>query len=65
MGHGAEGRVPARRPERARWGSASWVQAVANPILRHRLVLIPEAEVEGRTPDENVQEVLRSVEVPR
>jgi MoxR-like ATPase len=37
---------------------------VIRPTLRHRVVLEPSAEVEGMTPDEVVEEVVRSVPVP-
>ncbi|MBV8557379.1 MAG: MoxR family ATPase [Planctomycetaceae bacterium] len=40
------------------------VQEVALPALRHRVMLTPEAEVEGRGPDELLTELIRSVEVP-
>jgi MoxR-like ATPase len=40
------------------------VQAVIGPTLRHRVVLEPSAEVEGMTPDQVVEEVVRSVPVP-
>jgi MoxR-like ATPase len=40
------------------------VQEVAMPALRHRVILTPEAEVEGRGADELLAELLRSVEVP-
>ena len=40
------------------------VQEVALPALRHRVMLTPEAEVEGRGPDELLVELIRSVEVP-
>ncbi|QEH33926.1 ATPase family associated with various cellular activities (AAA) [Aquisphaera giovannonii] len=40
------------------------VQEVVLPALRHRVVLTPEAEVEGRSPDELLSELVRSVEVP-
>ncbi len=40
------------------------VQEVILPALRHRVMLTPEAEVEGRSPDELLAELLRSVEVP-
>jgi MoxR-like ATPase len=40
------------------------VQGVVLPALRHRVMLTPEAEVEGRTPDELLTELIRSVEVP-
>ena len=35
------------------------------PALRHRVILTPEAEVEGREVDELLLELKRSVEVPR
>ena len=41
------------------------VKAMAPPALRHRLLLIPEVEIEGRTPDDCIQELLDTTEVPR
>jgi MoxR-like ATPase len=41
------------------------VKAVARPVLRHRLILRPEADLEGVTPDQVIEEVLRAVEVPK
>jgi MoxR-like ATPase len=49
----------------AEWTSPDDVKAVAAPVLRHRLVLRPEAELEGATADDLVQELLETVEVPR
>jgi MoxR-like ATPase len=40
------------------------VQEVVLPALRHRVMLTPEAEVEGRSADELLSELIRSVEVP-
>ena len=40
------------------------VQEVALLALRHRVMLTPEAEVEGRGADELLAELIRSVEVP-
>ncbi len=40
------------------------VQSVIRPALRHRVVLEPGAEVEGMSPDDAVDEVVRSVPVP-
>src|SRR5208282_3892734 len=40
------------------------VQAIIRPMLRHRVVLEPSAEVEGMTPDDAVEEVVRGVPVP-
>jgi MoxR-like ATPase len=41
------------------------IKFAAPPILRHRLVLKPEADLEGMTADQVVREILRSVEVPK
>ncbi len=41
------------------------VKNVAKPILRHRLILKPEAELEGLTPDAVIDGLLDSVPVPR
>jgi MoxR-like ATPase len=41
------------------------VQEVALAAMRHRVILTPEAEVEGRKVDELLSELIRSVEVPR
>ncbi|PRP91709.1 ATPase family [Enhygromyxa salina] len=41
------------------------VKHLAPAILRHRLVLHPDAEIEGTTPDDCVQAILREAPVPR
>jgi len=41
------------------------VKQLAGPVLRHRLILRPEAEIEGVTPDRVVESILAEVEVPR
>ncbi|MGB9435627.1 MAG: MoxR family ATPase [Candidatus Acidiferrum sp.] len=41
------------------------VKAAALPVLRHRLVLKPEADLEGITPDQVVRDVVKGVEVPK
>ena len=41
------------------------VKTAALPVLRHRLLLKPEAELEGFTPDEVIGQVLASVEIPK
>jgi MoxR-like ATPase len=41
------------------------VKLAVPPVLRHRIVLKPEADLEGITPDQVLQDVLRAVEVPR
>jgi MoxR-like ATPase len=34
-------------------------------VLRHRIILTPEKEMEGITPDELIDKIIKSVEVPR
>ncbi len=41
------------------------LQAVAAPVLRHRLMLTPEQEMEGRRPLDVIRGILEAVEVPR
>ena len=41
------------------------VKALALPVLRHRVVLTPEAEVEGQTVDERLAGLLNTVPAPR
>ncbi len=41
------------------------VRDVARPVLRHRLTLRAEAELDGATPDAVITDILRSAEVPR
>lgn len=41
------------------------VKFAAHPVLRHRLILKPEADLEGLTPDQTITEVLKAVEVPK
>lgn len=41
------------------------VKAAALPVLRHRLVVKPEATLEGMTAEQILQDVTRAVEVPR
>ncbi len=41
------------------------VKTAAPPILRHRMLLKPEADLEGITPDQVVAEVLASTAVPK
>jgi MoxR-like ATPase len=41
------------------------VQAVAASVLRHRLILTPEQEMEGRRPDDVIRRVVARIEVPR
>jgi MoxR-like ATPase len=41
------------------------VKEAALPVLRHRLVLRPEADLEGITADRALQDVIRAVEIPK
>lgn len=41
------------------------VRDVVYPSLRHRLLLTPEKEMEGKTPDDIIKSILERVEVPR
>jgi MoxR-like ATPase len=41
------------------------VKALARPTLRHRVILRPEAELEGVTADSVLDTVLATVQVPR
>ncbi len=41
------------------------VKEMIKPVLRHRIILRPEAEIEGLAADEALEEVIASVEVPR
>jgi MoxR-like ATPase len=41
------------------------VKTAALPVLRHRILLKPEADLEGLTPDQVVQQLLAAVEVPK
>lgn len=41
------------------------VKEIAKPVLRHRIVLRSEAEIEGTSPDQVLEEVIAGVDVPR
>jgi MoxR-like ATPase len=41
------------------------VKFAAPPILRHRMMLKPEADLEGITPDQVIAEVLTAIAVPK
>ncbi|WKZ67390.1 MAG: MoxR family ATPase [Flavobacteriales bacterium] len=41
------------------------VQAIAPHVLRHRIQLTPEREMEGLSPDQVIQLLVRQIEVPR
>ena len=38
---------------------------VAQPVLRHRIMLTPDKEMEGVTPDDVIAQLIQKVEVPR
>jgi MoxR-like ATPase len=38
---------------------------VAKPILRHRVILTPEKEMEGITANDVVDILIKSIEIPR
>lgn len=41
------------------------IKEMAMPVLRHRIILTPEKEMEGITPDELIENILKAIEVPR
>jgi MoxR-like ATPase len=41
------------------------VKQAAPPVLRHRVVIKPEADLEGITPDQVIQDVVRAVGLPK
>lgn len=41
------------------------IQELAPAVLRHRILLMPEREMEGATPDDIVAQLLQKIEVPR
>ncbi|MFU1476225.1 AAA family ATPase [Roseovarius sp. C7] len=41
------------------------VQALIGPVLRHRIVLGPTAEIEGRSPDDVLQTIVNRLDAPR
>lgn len=41
------------------------VQYMALPVMRHRIILSPEQEMEGIKPDTVIREILKKIEVPR
>ena len=41
------------------------IKTVALPVLRHRIMLNPEKEMEGVSPDEVVLQIIDKIEVPR
>ena len=38
---------------------------VVTPVLRHRIILSPDKEMEGITADELIEKIIKSIEIPR
>jgi MoxR-like ATPase len=38
---------------------------MAVPVMRHRIILTPEKEMEGLSPDELINDIISKIEVPR
>lgn len=41
------------------------IKKIAVPVLRHRIVLTPEREMEGFTTEKAVQQIIETIEIPR
>ncbi|CAN5649239.1 MoxR family ATPase [soil metagenome] len=41
------------------------IKDMASPVLRHRIILTPEKEMEGLTADDLIESILKNIEVPR
>lgn len=41
------------------------VKDAVKPVLRHRIILTPEAELEGMKADDVIEEIVRSIQIPR
>jgi MoxR-like ATPase len=41
------------------------IKFIALPVLRHRIILSPEKEMEGISADEVVKQLIDKIEVPR
>ncbi|MBI3232531.1 MAG: MoxR family ATPase [Bacteroidetes bacterium] len=41
------------------------IQMVCYPVLNHRLILMPEREIEGITTDDVIKEIIQKIEIPR
>ncbi len=41
------------------------VKPMAKPVMRHRLMLHPDAQLQGLTPDDRIDEMIKAVPVPR
>jgi MoxR-like ATPase len=41
------------------------IKSISNAVLRHRLILTPDAEMEGITADELLEGIINKTEIPR
>lgn len=41
------------------------IKFVAKPVLKHRIMLTPEKEMEGLAPDDIIQMIIEAIEIPR
>ena len=41
------------------------IKEAAFAVLRHRVIVAPEREMEGLTADEIIRQILESIEIPR
>jgi len=41
------------------------IKKVAPPVLRHRIILTPEREMEGLTTEKAVLQIIETIEIPR
>ena len=38
---------------------------MVKPVLRHRVMLHPDAQLQGTSPDDRIDDILRSLPVPK
>ena len=41
------------------------IKFTAIPVLRHRIILTPEKEMEGGTTEQTLQQIIDKIEIPR
>ena len=41
------------------------IREVVTPVLRHRIILAPDKEMEGITEDEVIKQIIQGMDVPR
>ena len=41
------------------------ILAITTPVLRHRIILAPDKEMEGITEDEVIKQIIQGMDVPR